>query len=346
MTSYDGLFLATNRWDDGRAVLKSAAETVSDGMLANTADTGTLEYNTVDGTLWFLHAIGRHVAVTGDSDLAHELGPTVESVMRYHLHGARFGIRADPEDGLLAQGADGVALTWMDARIDGVPVTPRIGKPVEVNALWIRALELAAEYVPSSDMRSVCASVSQRARLCFGRRFVRDDGEGLFDVVDGPAGDDATVRPNQLLAVPLLDAAAAARVVEVCRRELLTPLGLRSLSPRDPRYRGRHRGSPFERDLAYHQGTVWPWLLGPYVDAARAVGEGTEPVIRAIEAHVADWGVGSVSETADGDPPHAGSGCPFQAWSVAELLRVRRRERAELHEGGLLEAVTAPVRTS
>jgi predicted glycogen debranching enzyme len=322
MTSYEGLYLAAKRHDEGREVLRTSAATVSEGMLANTADTGTLEYNTVDGTLWFVHALDRHVAVTGDDDLGGELGGELESIVRSQLDGTRFGIRADT-DGLITQGADGWALTWMDARVDGVPVTPRRGKPVEVNALWVRALATAARFAPSSDARSTCESVGARARESFVRRFVRPDGLGLFDVVDGPAGDDASIRPNQLLGASLLDPGTAARVVAVCRDALLTPLGLRSLAPSDPRYCAHHRGSPAERDAAYHQGTVWPWLIGPYVDAATVAGASTVDVLGALAAHLVDWGVGSVSETADGAAPHAGTGCPFQAWSVAELLRVR-----------------------
>ena len=316
MTAYEGLYLATNRHDEGREVLRSAAATVSEGMLANTADTGSLEYNTVDGTLWFVHAVGRHVSVTGDDALHAELAPALAEIVRCHVDGTRYGIRVDPADSLLTQGADGLALTWMDARIDGVPVTPRVGKPVEVNALWLRALDV----VPGFERLRETAAAS------FVRRFVRGDGGGLLDVVDGPGGDDASVRPNQLLAVSLpggpLDADTARNVVEVCSRSLLTPLGLRSLSPDDPRYRPYHRGGPAERDAAYHQGTVWPWLLGPYVDAARAAGIATDGILDGIEAHLADFGVGSVSETADGAAPHAATGCPFQAWSVAELLRL------------------------
>ncbi len=316
MTSYEGLYLVTGRHDEGREVLRTSAATVSEGMLANTADTGSLEYNTVDGTLWFVHAVGRHVAVTGDDDLHAELVPTLEQIVQHHVDGTRYGIRVDPSDGLLAQGADGLALTWMDARIDGVPVTPRAGKPVEINALWLRTLDL----VPGFE------SLRDTAVSAFVRRFVRPDGVGLFDVVDGPAGDDASVRPNQLLAVSLpngpLGSDAADAVLGVCRRSLVTPLGLRSLSPDDPRYRPYHRGGPAERDAAYHQGTVWPWLIGPYVDAARIAGMPVEGVLDGLEAHLADWGVGSISETADGAAPHLATGCPFQAWSVAELLRV------------------------
>ncbi len=317
MTSYEGLYLATNRHDEGREVLRASAATVSEGMLANTADTGSLEYNTVDGTLWFVHALGRHVSVTGDDDLGNELAPVLEQIVQHHVDGTRYGISVDPADGLLRQGADGWALTWMDARVDGVPVTQRSGKPVEVNALWIRALDVAGQ-----------TALRDRAAASFNARFVRADGVGLLDVVDGPGGDDASVRPNQLLAVSLpgspLSGDAARAAVDVCRRSLLTPLGLRSLAPDDPRYQEHHRGSPAERDAAYHQGTVWPWLLGPYVDAALSAGVPVDGVLAGIEAHLGEWGLGSVSETADGAAPHTATGCPFQAWSVAEVLRVRR----------------------
>jgi predicted glycogen debranching enzyme len=328
MTSYEGLYLSTRRANEGREVLLTSGATVSEGMLANTADTGSLEYNTVDGTLWFVHALGRHVSVTGDYDLGAELAPVLEQIVDHHLEGTRFGIGVDESDGLLRQGADGWALTWMDARIDGVPVTPRVGKPVEVNALWLRTLGVAAELTEDSGFRDRCTAVRERAMASFVNRFVRSDGDGLFDVIDGPEGDDVSVRPNQLLAVSLpngpLDADVARSVVGVCRRSLLTPLGLRSLAPDDPRYRPYHRGGPADRDGAYHQGTVWPWLLGPYVDAAGAAGEPVDGVLAGIEAHLGDWGVGSVSETTDGAAPNAATGCPFQAWSVAEVLRVRR----------------------
>jgi predicted glycogen debranching enzyme len=331
MTSYEGLYLCTNRVDEGREVLRGSAATVSEGMLANTADTGSLEYNTVDGTLWFLHALDRHIAVTGDADLGGELAPVAAEIVRHHVAGTRFGIGVDPADGLLRQGAEGWALTWMDARIDGVPVTPRAGKPVEVNALWVRGLRVAARLMRSADAEQL----ADRAQASFAARFVRPDGAGLYDVVDGPDGDDARIRPNQLLAVSLPDAPlagsdrAARAVVETCRSALLTPLGLRSLSPDDPGYRPHHRGGLAERDAAYHQGTVWPWLIGPYLDAARKVGATVEGALAGLEAHLGDWGLGSISETADGAAPHTATGCPFQAWSVAELLRARRTSATE-----------------
>jgi predicted glycogen debranching enzyme len=328
MTSYEGLFLSTGRAEEGREVLRRAAATLSEGMLANTADTGTLEYNTADGTLWFVHALGRHVDVTGDDDLGAELGPAIEQIVSHHLEGTRFGIGADT-DGLLRQGAEGWALTWMDARIDGVPVTPRVGKAVEVNALWIETLTVAGRLARTDRWQSV----GETARESFLRRFVRGDGGGLLDVVDGPGGDDWSVRPNQLLAAslpygPLSDpddavaTAAAGAALDACR-PLVTPLGLRSLAPGEPGYRPYHRGSPAERDAAYHEGTVWPWLIGPYADAARRAGVSTDGLLDGLVAHLGDWGLGSVSETADGAAPHAATGCPFQAWSVAELLRVR-----------------------
>jgi glycogen debranching enzyme len=193
----------------------------------------------------------------------------------------------------------------------------------------VRTLAVAARIARTPEKREEYAALAERAQASFVGRFVRGHGRGLYDVVDGPAGDDAAVRPNQLLAVSLPDGplagdeAAARAVVEACR-PLLTPLGLRSLGPTDPAYAPYHRGSPAQRDRAYHQGTVWPWLLGPYMDAARRAGLAAEPLLAPLESHLADWGVGSISETADGAPPHAATGCAFQAWSVAELLRVRK----------------------
>jgi predicted glycogen debranching enzyme len=234
----------------------------------------------------------------------------------------------------VTQGADGWALTWMDARVDGVAVTARRGKPVEVGALWIDGLAAAAAVARAvGEDPEPFSRLGSAARTSFAARFVRPDGGGLFDVVDGPDGDDASVRPNQLLAVSLPkgpvagDARTAADVLAGVA-PLVTSIGLRSLSPFDPRYRPRHRGGPAERDAAYHQGTVWPWLVGPYVDALLAAGGSDRPdpgLLAGLEAHLDEWGLGSVSETADGDAPHAATGCPFQAWSVAELLRARRR---------------------
>jgi predicted glycogen debranching enzyme len=346
MTSYEGLYLSTGRFSEGREVLRSTAATLSEGMLANTADTGALEYNTIDGTLWFVHALARHLDVTEDVDLAAELSPVLDEIVTRHIDGTRFEIAADPKDYLLAGGVDGLALTWMDARVDGVAVTPRIGKPVEVNALWIQALRVAARLQSRPEWSERWRTLADRAGASFVARFVRSDGRGLFDVLDGSADEAGRIRPNQLLAVSLPDGPfdllgerRARAAVDVCRASLLTPLGLRSLAPEDPAYRPYHRGNSSERDHAYHQGTVWPWLLGSYVDAAMRTGVPLDGIFAGLEAHLAEWGLGSVSETADGAAPHAGTGCPFQAWSVAELLRIRRK--AELGESQAAERAWA-----
>jgi predicted glycogen debranching enzyme len=324
MTSYEGLFLSTGRIEEGRALLAAAADTISEGMLANTADTGTLEYNTADGTLWFLHALGRHVARSGDLDLLATIMPAIVEIVDRHVAGTRYHIGVDAGDGLLVQGEDGLALTWMDARIDGVAVTARIGKAVDINALWINGLRTVIDIRQKlGQPTSALESLSSLATRSFAQRFVRTDGQGLYDVVDGLHGDDAAIRPNQLLALSLPFGPGGPRsIVDVCRAHLLTPLGLRSLSPHDSRFVGRHRGNSVQRDSAYHQGTIWPWLLGPYRDACRAVG--VDPDDGSIDLHLNEWGLGSVSETADGDAPFDGTGCPFQAWSVAEVLRTSK----------------------
>jgi predicted glycogen debranching enzyme len=318
MISYEGLFLETGRADEGRRLLTQSAATVNEGMLANTADTGTLDYNAVDGTLWFLQAIGRHVERTGDLDLGAELAPTLLAIVNAHVAGTRYGIGVDSADGLLTQGADGLALTWMDARVDGVPVTQRAGKPIEVNALWINGLATVAGIIERLGQDgSRVRALESTARGSFPGAFALD---GRWQDVVG----DPRARPNQLLAVSLPYAPLHDRSpVDACA-PLLASLGLRSLAPDDPGYIGRHRGGPAERDRAYHQGTVWPWLIGPYVEAALKTGVPIDGVLDGLEAHLGEWGVGSVSETADGDAPHNATGCPFQAWSVAETLRARR----------------------
>ena len=329
MTSYEGLFLCTGRADEGRALLAHAAATVSEGMLANTADAGGTEYNTVDGTLWFLHAVDRHVAVTGDLDLARELADGLRSIVDHHVAGTRFGIHVDPADGLLSQGADGWALTWMDARVDGRAITPRQGKPIEVNALWINGLAATAALLQRlGSPEDSIERLEARARSAFASRFTSPGRVGFADVVDGPNGDDWTLRPNQLLAASLPHGPTNDPAVVRAVAPLVTSLGLRSLTPTDPAYRPRHRGNPAERDTAYHQGTVWPWLIGPYVDAVLRTGASADGLLDGLDVHLRDWGLGSVSETADAEPPHGATGCPFQAWSVAELIRARQRSRA------------------
>ena len=325
MTSYEGLLLATGRADEGRALLARAAASLSEGMLANTADVGGTEYNTVDATLWFLHAVDRHVELTGDLDLAAELAGDLAGIVEHHIAGTRFGIHVDLTDGLLTQGADGWALTWMDARVEGRPVTGRTGKPVEVNALWVNGLTAVARLLGRIGRHADRAErLAVQARLSFARRFAAPGRLGLADVVDGPGGDDWTLRPNQLLAVSLPHAPLRDPGVVAACAPLVTSLGLRSLAPGDDRYHPRHRGAPAERDEAYHQGTVWPWLIGPYVEAVARTGGATGGLLDGLESHLREWGLGSVSETADGAAPHTATGCPFQAWSVAELIRARQ----------------------
>ena len=320
MTSYEGLFLETGRAVEGRELLLCAAASLDRGMLSNTADSGSPEYNTADATLWFLHAVDRHVARTGDDDLAATLAPRLLEVIEAHLAGTRYGIHVDPADGLLRQGADGVALTWMDARVDGIPVTRRAGKAVEINALWINGLAAVAGLLERLGRDAAGLRRQEaRARSSFAPAFILAGG-GCADVVG-----DTRLRPNQLLAVSLPHAPLRERSILDACAPLVTSLGLRTLDPADPDYRGRHHGGPAERDRAYHQGTVWPWLIGPYTDAALHTGVALDGILDGLEAHLAEWGLGSVSETADGDTPHAATGCPFQAWSVAELLRARRR---------------------
>ncbi len=328
MIAYDGLLLATGRVEEGRRLLAATGASVTDGLVANTTDSGQPEYNTVDATLWFLHALDRHVAATGDLDLVRELAGTLDEILRRHLDGTRHGIGVDPLDGLLAGGEPGTALTWMDARLDAGPVTARAGKPVEVNALWVNALGAMSNLLPRIGIDDgPWRGAFARAAISF-ERFVRADGGGLVDVLDGDPVDSATLRPNQLLAVslpnaPLRDAGTVRTVVQAVA-PLVTPLGLRTLHPNDPSYHGRHRGDRAARDGAYHQGTVWPWLIGPYVDACHRANVPTVGLLDGLERHLGEWGLGSISETTDGDAPHDATGCPFQAWSVAEVLRVRR----------------------
>ena len=336
-----GLVLATGELAAAEAILTAWAGTVSEGMLPNRfPDAGAApEYNAVDASLWYIVAVHEFLDAcaaagrTVPAPVADQLRAACEAILAGYAAGTRFGIGADA-DGLLRAGVPGVQLTWMDAKIGDHVVTPRIGKPVEVQALWINALRIAAARW-SMRWRDLAA----KALLAFAARFASPAG-GLFDVVDvdhvaGTA--DARLRPNQILAVgglpfPLRAGAAARAVVDRVEAKLLTPLGLRTLSPDDPAYAGHYRGGPAERDGAYHQGTAWPWLMGPFVDAWLSVRGRTEAAkseararfLAPLMAHLDHAGLGHVSEVADGDPPHAPGGCPFQAWSLGELIRIRR----------------------
>jgi predicted glycogen debranching enzyme len=331
-----GLCLAGERLDDARRILLAWAGAVSQGMLPNRfPDHGEApEYNAVDASLWYAVAVHEYLATehAGAAD-AQVLRDAVEAILDGYGAGTRFGIRADA-DGLLAAGAPGVQLTWMDARVGDWVVTPRIGKPVEVQALWLNALWIAARWAERF------AAPLARGRAAFAARFWNPARGCLFDVVDvnhQPDTADPTLRPNQILAVgglplALVDGERARRIVDLVEAELLTPLGLRSLAPGEPGYAGRYEGDGPSRDSRYHQGTVWPWLIGPFVDAwvrvrgdsASARQEARQRFLRPLLAHLDEAGLGHVSEIADGDPPHRPRGCPFQAWSVGELLRTLR----------------------
>lgn len=331
MISLPGLLLSTGRFDEASSVLVEYGERVDGGMIPNRiTDTGTLEYNTVDATLWYFEALRRYVESTGDWEIVERLMPRLEEIIRCHLTGTRYGIKVDETDGLLRAGVEGSQLTWMDARVDGVPVTPRIGKPSEINSLWYNALSLIASWAERFGMSADEYRVaSERCAANFTRKFWNEECGCLYDVVDGPAGNDTSIRPNQIVAVSLKHTPLEPRfwkpVVDTVERHLLTPYGLRTLSPADPAYRGVYGGSPAQRDSAYHQGTVWPWMLGPFVDAhLRVCGDidRIKELLRPFQRHLRESGLGSIGEVFSGDPPHATGGCIAQAWSVAEILRI------------------------
>jgi predicted glycogen debranching enzyme len=323
-------------------VLRTFGQFVSQGMLPNRfPDAGeTLEYNTVDATLWYFHALDEYVAATGDRQLVTELYPVLLDVIEAHLKGTRYRIHADT-DGLLYAGERGVQLTWMDAKVGDAVITPRIGKPVEINALWYRALVVMGSFAALEGdqlaQRRFTLLAGNTLRS-FRRRYWSKERGYLADVIDGPeSAADYSLRPNQVFAVSLdpslLEAEQARSVVDICARELWTPVGLRSLASREREYAGRYTGGPRERDSVYHQGTVWAWLLGPfalahwhvYRDAAAASG-----FLSGIAPHLRQGCIGQVSEIFDGDPPHRPEGCVAQAWSVAAVLRAWREINASL----------------
>jgi predicted glycogen debranching enzyme len=342
MIALPGLALATGRPEIARQILLAFSKHVSEGMLPNRfPDAGDRpEYNTVDATLWYFEAARAYVEATGDVAFLREtLYPVLGEIVAWHERGTRYGIRVDA-DGLLEWHAEGEALTWMDARVGGRPVTPRQGKPVEIQALWFNALCTMRHFARTIGEKTSEKGYSERADLCRSS-FLRIFGEGpegaggLVDCVDGPGGTsrDRSIRPNQVLAVSLhhsmVGKPLARRVLAVVEEHLLTPVGLRTLSPRDPAYIGRYEGGPVERDSAYHQGTVWPWLLGPYVEALlKTHGRGPATLERAraalapLREFVLGDGLGQIPEIFDGDEPRLPRGCVAQAWSVAEILRV------------------------
>ncbi len=337
MIALNGLTLATNRAEIAKSILLEFSKHISEGMLPNRfPDAGeTPEYNTVDATLWYFEAVRAYVEKTGDADFVREnLYEKLADIIKWHVKGTRYKIKVDETDGLLYAGTPDVQLTWMDAKIGDLVVTPRSGKAVEIQALWFNALNVMANFAAQfgdADGKKKYLEAAEKARASFNRVFWNEADECLFDVVDANF-KDAAIRPNQIFAVSLpnqilTDADKAGKVVERVEKDLLTPYGLRSLSPNDKDYRPIYIGSPFERDTAYHQGTVWAWLIGGFVDAYRKVFPNNESrvadILENFKTHLNEAGCGQISEIFDADAPHNPRGCPAQAWSVAEVLRVK-----------------------
>jgi predicted glycogen debranching enzyme len=336
MISLEGLTLCTRRYREASYILRTFGQYIRDGLIPNMFPDGSREglYHTADATLWFFHAIARYVRATGDETLLRDLLPKLFDIVRHHLNGTAFGIGVDPADGLLRQGASGYQLTWMDAKVGDWVVTPRRGKAVEINALWYNALcwlhTWSQQYGAAADLD--VATHAARARRAFNERFWYAEGGYLYDVVEGEKGNDPSCRPNQVFAIaldhPVLDESRWPSVMSVVRDRLLTPVGLRSLAPGHPDYKRTYLGDLRSRDAAYHQGTVWVWLIGPYVDAWLKVHPEDHPKMRELLAgfgpHLSEACVGSLPEIYDAEAPYVPRGCIAQAWSVAEVLRSMR----------------------
>ncbi|HSC72449.1 MAG TPA: amylo-alpha-1,6-glucosidase, partial [Candidatus Methylomirabilis sp.] len=320
-------------------ILRTFARFVDRGMLPNVFPGGgdLPEYNTVDAALWYIEAWRAYLEATGDLDSLREAFPVLKEILEAYRLGTRYGIWMDPGDGLLMAGEPGVQLTWMDARVGEWVVTPRIGKPVEINALWYNAHRAMADFARSLGINARGGDEQAETIRQGFRRFVDQQSGALYDVLDGPGGDDRTVRPNQILAVSLfhtpLDAESRQRLVFLCRRFLLSSFGLRSLAPNHPDYRTHYLGGVPERDGSYHQGPVWGWLLGHYALAEYRVhgdAAAAQSLLSPVRHHLLDAGLGTISEIFDGAPPHTPRGCPSQAWSVAcTLYAWWRLERAK-----------------
>jgi len=336
MISLEGLTLITGRLLEAGYILRTFARYVRDGLIPNMFPDGAREgkYHTADATLWFFHALNRYLVRTKDRNTLESLLPVLIDIADHHLRGTKFNIHVDPNDGLLVQGEEGYQLTWMDAKMGDWVVTPRRGKAVEINALWHNALRLLARWLRETG--DVAAGEryeehAERAGASFNQRFWFAEGGYLYDVVDvdGGSGNDSSLRPNQLFAIsldhPVLDAERWQSVLDTVQKQLLTPLGLRTLSPDDPEYKPIYAGDLRSRDGAYHQGTVWAWLIGPFIDAWLKVHPHDRATARKFLArfpeHLNETGIGTISEVFDAREPHNPGGCIAQAWSVAEVLR-------------------------
>jgi predicted glycogen debranching enzyme len=334
MISLEGLTISTGRSDEAGWILRTFSHYIRDGLLPNFFPDGENEglYHTADATLWFFHALHRYVEATNDRATLRMILPKLVDIVEHHIRGTKFGIGVDPHDGLLRQGAEGYQLTWMDAKVDGWVVTPRRGKAVEINALWYNALRLLEAWLQQESGTPAAQSIAvhaTRARESFNRRFWFADGGYLYDVVDGETGDDTAFRPNQILAIsldhPVLDRSHWERVVDAVCARLVTPVGLRTLSREHPDYKASYFGDLRSRDAAYHQGTVWAWLIGPFIDAWLKVHpedvRGARELLDGFAGHLDEAAIGSISEVFDAEPPFTPRACIAQAWSVAEVLR-------------------------
>ena len=348
MISLEGLTLATGRAAEAGYILRTFAHYIRDGLIPNMFPESRADclYHTADASLWFFHAVDRYLEWTHDRESLLAVLPRLLEIAERHIAGTRFGIGVDPSDGLLRQGAQGYQLTWMDAKVGDWVVTPRRGKAVEINALWYNALRLLEGWLRECRGQDDADAgrygrAAEMARASFNDRFWYDSGGYLYDVVDGERGDDPACRPNQLLAFSLkhevLDRSRWEPVLNVVRRRLLTPVGLRSLAPEDSDYKPRYFGDLRARDAAYHQGTVWAWLIGPFVDAWLKVHpddrQGARGFLEAFRPHLNEAALGTISEIFDAEWPFTPRGCIAQAWSVAEVLRawVKTAEPARVH---------------
>jgi predicted glycogen debranching enzyme len=333
MISLEGLTLCTGRQREAGYILRTFGHYVRHGLIPNMFPEGTKDglYHTADASLWFFHALHRYLQATDDRSTLRQLLPKLTSIFEHHLNGTLFGIGVDPADGLVGQGQEGYQLTWMDAKVDDWVVTPRRGKPVEINALWYNALCLLAGWLrEEGDPAAVQVEEhAARVRESFNARFWFEDGGYLYDVIDGEQGNDPACRPNQILAVsldhPVLDRERWLPVFEVVRDRLLTPVGLRSLAPGHRDYKAQYYGDLRARDAAYHQGTVWGWLAGPFIDAWLRIypddKAGARKCLEGFAAHLDEAGIGTLSEIFDAEDPFTARGCIAQAWTVAEVLR-------------------------
>ncbi|SNB46864.1 amylo-alpha-1,6-glucosidase [Geobacter sp. DSM 9736] len=334
MISLEGLTLSTGRHNEAGWILRTFAHYVRDGLIPNMFPEGKNEglYHTADATLWFFHAVDRYVEATGDRTTLALIMPRLIEIVERHIEGTRFNIGIDPADGLLRQGAEGYQLTWMDAKVGDWVVTPRRGKAVEINALWYNALRLMERWCSEEGDEQRASHLAARAGVVyrsFNERFWYEDGGHLYDVVDGEEGDDPACRPNQVFSIslryPVLDPSRWKTILTLVRERLLTPVGLRSLAPGHPDYKANYFGDLRSRDAAYHQGTVWPWLIGPFVDAWLRVfpedRKGARRFLEPLTSELNEKCIGSINEVHDAQDPYSPRGCVAQAWSVAELLR-------------------------